>query len=271
MKEKSQFENKTVIVTGGAAGIGRAVVEALAARGALVYAADINEAGLKAITDSVPAVIPVKLNVSQQQDFQQVIDQVLADQGHLDIIVNNAGIGLAGDFNQTSLADLEKITDINYWSVIYGTKFAYAQMIKQGHGHIVNVSSSGGAMPVPNQSMYSGIKHAVLGFSHSLREEAAHYGVKVSTVLPGMVQSDMWDSAVNVKDYNLKKSMENTGLKPISAHDAARAILKGIIANDRSIIFPRINRVTLWFYRLMPNIFTRLFVTPLAKPESATP
>ena len=122
------------------------------------------------------------------------------------------------------MADLEKITNINFWSVIYGTKLAYAQMIKQGDGHIVNVSSSGGAMPVPNQSMYSGIKHAVLGLSHSLREEAARYGVRVSAVLPGMVKSDMWESAVNVKDYSLKKSMENTGLKPLSAHDAAEAI-----------------------------------------------
>jgi short-subunit dehydrogenase len=268
MKDMSQFENKTVIVTGGAAGIGRAVVEALAARGAHVYAADINEAGLKAVADSNSTVTPVQLNVSQQQEFQQVIDRVLADYGHLDIMINNAGIGLAGDFNSTSMADLEKLTNINYWSVIYGTKLAYAQMVKQGHGHIVNVSSSGGAMPVPNQSMYSGIKHAVLGLSHSLREEAKHYGVKVSAVLPGMVQSDMWDSAVNVKDYSLKESMENTGLKPISANDAAEAILEGISGNKRSIIFPRTNRVVLCLYRLMPNLMTRLFVSPLGKPAS---
>jgi short-subunit dehydrogenase len=266
MKDLPQFKNKTVIVTGGAAGIGRALVEALVDCGAHVYAADINEAGLQVIADSCPGVTPVKMNVSQQQDFQQVIAQVIADHGQLDFIINNAGIGLAGDFNETSMADLEKITDINYWSVIYGTKLAYAQMVKQGHGHIVNVSSSGGAMPVPNQSMYSGIKHAVLGLSHSLREEAAHYGVKVSAVLPGMVQSDMWDSAVNVKEYNLKESMESTPLKPISAQDAAEAILQGILANKRSIVFPRINKVTLWLYRIMPNLLTSLFVSPLARP-----
>ena len=268
MNKTSEFENKTVIVTGGAAGIGRGIVEALAEQGAIVYAADINEAGLKALTDSVPGIVPVTLNVSQQQDFQRVIDQVLADHGHLHIIINNAGIGLAGDFNDTPMAELEKITNINYWSVIYGTKLAYAQMIKQGYGHIVNVSSSGGAMPVPNQSMYSGIKHAVLGFTHSLREEAAHYGVMVSAVLPGMVKSDMWESAVNVKQYNLKDSMENTGLKPVSAHNAAEAILRGIIANQRSIIFPGINRVTLCLYRLMPNLMTRLIVARLAKPAA---
>ncbi len=264
----SYFKDKTVIVTGAAAGIGRGITEALFNDGAIVYAADINEAGLEALATSYPGVTPVLLNVSQQQDFQRVIDQVVSEHQCLDIIINNAGIGLAGDFNDTSMADIEKITNINYWSVIFGTKLAYTQMIKQGFGHIVNVSSSGGAMPVPNQTMYSGLKHAVLGFSHSLREEAANYGVKVSVVLPGMVKSDMWENAVNIKDYSLKDSMEKTGLKPVSAQDAARAILQGISSNKRSIVFPAINRVTLWLYRMMPNIITNLAVKPLAKPDS---
>ncbi|MEH6467114.1 MAG: SDR family oxidoreductase [Pseudomonadales bacterium] len=269
MKEIAGFEGKTVIVTGGAAGIGRGLCELLAHNKAIVYAADVNEEGLKNLTAADESITPVILNVSQQQDFQQAIDLVLADHGRLDIIINNAGIALAGDFNDTSIAEMEKIVNINLWSVFYGTKLAYAQMIKQGHGHIVNVSSSGGAMPVPNQTMYSGIKHAVLGFSHSLREEAANYGVKVSTVLPGMVQSDLWDTAVNIKDYDMKKNMESTGLKPITAYQAAFEILKGINNNDRSIIFPRINKLILALYRFMPNLLTKLVVKPLAKPSGS--
>ena len=262
----SGFDKKTVIVTGAAAGIGRGLAEAFWQQGAHVYAADINASGLEALAANCAGVVPVSLNVTRREDFQRAIEKVLADHGRLDILVNNAGIGLAGDFNDTDMADIEKITNINYWSVIYGTKLAYAQMIEQGSGPIVNVSSSGGAMPVPNQAMYSGLKHAVLGFSHSLREEAANYGVKVSVVLPGMVKSDMWESAVNVKDYNLKENMDNTGLKPISAAEAAAAILKGISANQRSIAFPAINRVTLWLYRMMPNLLTPLFIKPLATP-----
>jgi short-subunit dehydrogenase len=167
--------------------------------------------GLQAVAKTSERITPVKLDVTQQQDFQQVIDQVVAEHGRLDFIVNNAGMALAGDFNNTSIADIEKITNVNYWSVIYGTKVAYTQMVKQGHGHIVNVASSGGGMPVPMQATYSMIKHGVLGLSLSIREEAVHYGVKVSAVLPGMVKSELWDTAVNVKGYDLRKNMESTG------------------------------------------------------------
>jgi short-subunit dehydrogenase len=92
--------------------------------------------------------------------------------------------------------------------------------------------------------------------------------VKISAVLPGMVQSDMWDNTINVKDYNMKKNMESTGLKPISARDAADAILKGISANDRSIIFPRLNRFIVRLYQLMPELMTKLVIKSLAKPKN---
>jgi short-subunit dehydrogenase len=268
MTVRSGYQNQIALVTGGAAGIGRGVCQLLAEQGAVVYAADINEEGLQAVAapgSGSGSITPIKLDVSQLQDFRAAIDQVLEVHGRLDIFINNAGIALAGDFNDTELSEIEKIVNINLWSVIYGTKLAYAQMIKQGHGCIVNVSSSGGMMPVPNQAMYSAIKHAVIGLTHSLREEAEQYGVNVCAVLPGMVQSDLWDSAINVKDYDMKQNMESTGLTPVSAREAAVAILRGIEANDRSIIFPRINRVILRLYQLLPGLMTRVAVKSLAK------
>lgn len=267
MTDSKSFTGKTVIVTGGASGIGLGLCRLLDERGAFVYAADINEQRLQEIAAAGSNITPLKLDVSNEQDFIDAIARVVSDHGQLDILVNNAGIALAGDFAETSPQQIERIVDINFWSVIHGTRLAYRQMIEQGSGHIVNVSSSGGAMPVPNQAMYSGIKHGVLGFSHSLREEAANYGVKVSAVLPGMVQSDLWDTAVNVKDYDMKKNMEDTGIKAISPGEAAEAILDGIAANERSIVFPRFNKAVLALYRYFPDTMTRLAVAPLAKPK----
>lgn len=267
MKKASEFQNKTVLVTGGAAGIGRAVCEALCVSGAIVYAADINKEGLRRLVDSTHEgnISTIEMDVSQRQDFNNAINRIVHEHGRLDMLINNAGIVLGGDFGETSIESIERIININLWSVIYGTKLAYAQMRKQGHGHIANVSSSAGMMPVPNSTVYCAIKHAIVGLSHSLREEAALHGIKVSTILPGMVQSDLWVNAENVDGYDYQKTMENTGIKPISAEQAAIAILKGLSTNQRSIIFPRLNKIIVRAYQLMPRLITRLAVKPLAK------
>ena len=259
-------KDKVVIVTGAASGLGEADARMLAAEAATVIMTDINTDAGERIAKEIGATF-FEQDVSSESRWADLMHWVEKDFGRLDGLVNNAGIVVAGAFSETSEADIEKIVNINLWSVLYGSQLAYAQMIKQGSGNIVNVSSSGGLMPVPNQTMYSAIKHAVVGFSHSLREEAALHGVKVNTVMPGMVQSDLWDSAINVKDYNMRKNMESTGLKPISAEDAAAAILQGIEDNDRSIIFPFINRTIVRLYRWFPKLITRFAVAPLAKPS----
>jgi len=264
----THFQHKTVLITGAASGIGCALAKNLCEAGAKVYAGDINKDGLNTLVERAKgehSVVPVELNVSLEGDFSAAIEKIINDHGQLDIIVNNAGIVLGGDFNDTTMAQLHKITDINFWGVIHGTKLAYAQMRKQGFGQILNVSSSAGAMPVPNSTMYCALKHAVIGLSHSLREEAALHGIQVNAILPGMVQSNIWDDAINVKDYDYKKNMENTGLKPISANEAAQAIMKGMSANKRSIIFPFINRLVLNLYRLFPGFISKVAVAPLAK------
>jgi NAD(P)-dependent dehydrogenase (short-subunit alcohol dehydrogenase family) len=262
------FNGKTAIVTGAASGIGRGLSEALCAQGAIVYAADINQAGLidveKGETGS-GKIIPIRIDVSQEEDFRQAIDEVLKTQGKLDLIINNAGIVIGGDFNETSTEQLHKIIDINLWGAIYGTKQAYRVMRTQGHGHIVNIASSAGAMPVPMSTAYATTKHAIVGLSTSLREEAALHGIRVSVVLPGMVKSRLWDDAINVKGYNYKKTMESTPLKPISADQAAQVILKGIESNQRDIVFPWINKLILRFYQLVPGLATKILVKPLLK------
>jgi len=262
------FQDKTVLITGAASGIGCALAKSLCEAGAKVYAGDINQDGLNTLVDKAKGthcVVAVQLNVSLEGDFSRAIKQIVDEHGHLDIIVNNAGIVLRGDFNDTSMEQLRKITDINFWGVVYGTKLAYTQMRKQGFGQIVNVSSSAGIMPVPNSTMYSALKHAVIGLSHSLREEAALHGIQVNVILPGMVQSNIWNEAINVEDYDYKKNMENTGLKPISADAAARAIMQGMDTNQRSIIFPFINRLVIRLYRWFPSLINKVAVAPLAK------
>lgn len=263
------FNNLSVLVTGAAAGIGKALCEELCQRGARVYAADIQDEKTALLVDQCQgpgSIRAVHLDVSQADDFSRALDIIQNECGQLDMLVNNAGIVIGGDFLESELSDIQKIVDINLWGVIHGTRQAYKIMAQQGHGIIVNVASPAGVMPVPLSTAYSATKHAVVGFSHSLREEAALYGVKVCVVLPGMVKSDMWDSAINIKGYNYKSEMEGMGLKVVSAADAAKAILRGVENNQRNIIFPLLNRVIATLYRLSPQLLGQFFLKPLLKP-----
>jgi short-subunit dehydrogenase len=267
-KSSSEFHQKSVLVTGAAAGMGRALCLELCRQGAHVYAGDIQLDKLESLTDAAQgpgSITPLPLNVTDATHFVTAFERILQERNSLDMVINNAGIVVGGDFRETSMAEIEQITSINYWGVMYGTKQAYDIMTEQGSGHIVNVASPAGAMPVPLSTAYSATKHAVVGLSHSLRAEAELYGVKVSVVLPGMVKSELWDNAINSGDYDYKKEMESTPIAQITSEQAAIEILQGISRNQEDIVFPFVTRLIVKLYRMFPGILTGVVTTPLLK------
>jgi len=255
------FSGKVAIVTGAASGIGRGLCEVLCAEGAIVYAADIERGRLDELVQSATGtgeIRGVMLDVTSDNDFEKVVRNVVEEHGRLDLIVNNAVVRVVGNFRENELDDIRRSTDVNLWGVVYGTKAAYEVMAAQGHGHIVNVASSAGVMPVPMQTTYAMNKHAVVGLSRSLRIEAAVFGVKVSVVLPGLVDTGFFDTAKAVGDYDYEKEMESLPIRPISPRRAAKLILSGIKANRELIVFPTSNRLILWLYRHFPGVMTPL-------------
>jgi NAD(P)-dependent dehydrogenase (short-subunit alcohol dehydrogenase family) len=252
------FLGKVAIVTGAASGIGRGVCEALLDEGAIVYATDIREDALEVLEPGAGELRRAALDVTREQDVAELTRSVVDERGRLDLIVNNAGIGVVGDFRRIELADIRRITDVNLWGVIHGTRAAYEVMAKQGHGHIVNVASSAGVMPVPMQTSYAMTKHAVVGLSRSLRIEAAVYGVKVSAVLPGLVQTGFFEAAKVAGDYDYQREMEELPLRAIAPRRAGELILAGIRANRELIVFPTSNRMILWLFRHFPRAMSPL-------------
>jgi NAD(P)-dependent dehydrogenase (short-subunit alcohol dehydrogenase family) len=250
------FTGQVAIVTGAASGIGRGICEVLLDRGAVVYAADIREDALAGLAFEAGELCKVSLDVTCEQDVADLVRRVVDERGRLDLIFNNAGIGVVGDFRQIHLDDVRRITDVNLWGVIYGTRAAYDVMAAQGHGHIVNIASSAGVMPVPMQSAYAMTKHAVVGLSRSLRIEAATYGVKVSAVLPGLVRTGFFDAATVAGEYDFKQEMEDVPVRPIPARRAGELILAGVRANRELIAFPTSNRIILWLFRHFPGLMT---------------
>jgi NAD(P)-dependent dehydrogenase (short-subunit alcohol dehydrogenase family) len=194
------FEGKVVVVTGAASGIGREIALAFARRGANLALADIDAGGLEntrlELNPMGGTVYAQVVDVSIAEDVGSLCENVYRKMGRVDVLCNNAGVAVSGDFEDISLGDWEWIVGINLWGVIHGCHFFYPRMIAQGGGgHIVNIASAAGLFPLPGFTPYTGTKHAVVGFSQTLRAEASLHGIGVSVICPGFVASSIYSSS----------------------------------------------------------------------------
>lgn len=220
----NSFKHSTAVVTGTASGIGRALTGALIERGAVVYAADVDEAGLTSLAECYPATAlhQVRVDITDADQVNALLDRAVDDTSKIDyLLFNNAGIVTGGDLEDMTLQQWRRIVDINLWGVVYGCQFGYPYMLRQGHGHIVNTASSAGVMPVAGSAAYTATKHAVVGLSTSLRAEGARHVVRVSVTIPGLVETNIFDSATNLGSYSYATAMDKVPVNKISPERAA--------------------------------------------------
>jgi NAD(P)-dependent dehydrogenase (short-subunit alcohol dehydrogenase family) len=253
------FAGKVAIVTGGGSGIGEALCAELARRGAHVIVADIREED----ADRVAAAIGGKaesrhVDVTAEADVRGLVEATATAYGHLDYMFSNAGIAIGGDARDITLEHWRKVLDVDLYGVLYGSLAAYQIMARQGFGHIVNVASAAGLIPLPISMPYSTAKHAVVGFSRSLRLEAADLGVRVSVVCPGWIRTAIYQNAIAV---NLPADATTPKVKMVEPARAAREILDGVARNAEIIVFPAsiraLRRVHFFFPGLIYPPFRR--------------
>src|SRR5215470_7116499 len=184
-------------VTGAASGIGRALAIELAARGCDLAIADRDEAGLAAVAAELAKsgrkVTTHRLDVSEPAQIQQFASTATSAHPGLNIVINNAGVALLGQFNEIDLAQFEWLMNINFWGVVHGTHTFLPHLSSRPAAHIVNISSIFGIIAPPGQTAYCAAKFAVRGFSESLRHELAlvNSPVNVSVVHPGGVATNV--------------------------------------------------------------------------------
>jgi NAD(P)-dependent dehydrogenase (short-subunit alcohol dehydrogenase family) len=261
----SEFEGKVAIVTGGASGIGRALCEALGQRGALVTVADLDIEGAEQVVGTIQSAggeaRAAMVDVTRRAEVEALVEGVARDHGGLEYMFNNAGITVGGEFRDTTLDHWQTAIDVDMWSVVYGTMSAYRLMVRQRSGHIVNTSSIGGLIPVPIGTPYAAAKHAVVGFSTSLRTEAAAHGVKVSVVCPGHVGTAVSDRAIYATQFSSEEALaEIMGRgRVMPAVDCADVILRGVERNRAIITVTWTARLVWWVYRLAPGAVLFLF------------
>jgi NAD(P)-dependent dehydrogenase (short-subunit alcohol dehydrogenase family) len=257
--------SRVAIVTGGGSGIGAAISRALGARGDTVVVADIDGASAQRTADEVRGTA-TKVDVRDGAAVQALVDDTVREHGRLDLMFNNAGIGVGGDATELTTAHWDRIIDINLRGVTNGIAAAYPVMAKQRSGHIINTASIAGLVAPPYMAPYVAVKHAVVGLSLSLRGEAKAYGVKVTAVCPGWTDTPILDStgpddlpktSMAEREGGIRETAEKMG-RLYSADALAQDVLEAIAKNKALLVTPGKFRVMWRLSRLSPTGFAAL-------------
>lgn len=261
------FRGANALVTGGASGIGRALSEELARLGARVTIADLQAglaeevaAGIRAAGGDAQSAA---LDITDFAATEALYKQVAARTGRLDYAFNNAGIWMMGDAEAFSLADWNRLIDVNLRGTIHGTKAAYDIMIGQRSGHIVNTASVAGLTPDPGCTAYAATKHAIVGLCKSMRVEAARHGVRVTALCPGVVETPLLDGGGKygkvldaVNQDQMRRMWKR--MHPMPAKAFAERSLKDVARNKPVIVWPVGGKLFWWIDRLSPSLCLRL-------------
>jgi NAD(P)-dependent dehydrogenase (short-subunit alcohol dehydrogenase family) len=268
--QKFKFEGSAAAITGAASGIGRALAFELAARGCDVALADLDEAGLESAAKEIIATYARRATIRRVDvaDPRQIEDFALtavADFPSLNILINNAGVALLGQFDEFDQAQMAWVMDTNFWGVVRGTRAFMPHLQSRPQAHIVNISSIFGIIAPPGQSAYCASKFAVRGFSESLRHELAmsNSSLRLSVAHPGGVKTNIVRKAragahmrESIGTNELGDRFEQLARTTPAA--AAQRIVRGIERNEPRILIGRDARYLDIIQRMRPATYWAL-------------
>jgi NAD(P)-dependent dehydrogenase (short-subunit alcohol dehydrogenase family) len=234
------FTDKVAVITGGGSGIGRSVAIAMARRGADIVIADINDDRLAETASAIELlgrrVLAVRCDVALDDDVNRLRDDTLTAMGHVDIVMNNAGVAIRGAFEEIPMADWEWIIGINLLGVVRGCRAFVPHLLERGTGYIVNTASIGGLAGGIIASPYVTTKHAVVGLSESLALYLRPKGISVSVLCPGGVATNISE---NLRRAGTNEAMwGHTGREPraMQTPDAVAEILIDAMGERRFVV-----------------------------------
>jgi NADP-dependent 3-hydroxy acid dehydrogenase YdfG len=264
-------QGKIAVVTGAGSGIGRALALQLNREGCELYLSDINGDSLRETLamlarKDVPAGGHV-LDVADKAAMHAWADQIAAARGHVDIVINNAGVALIATVEECDYKNLEWLMGINFWGVVYGTQAFLPLLRRSAQGHLVNLSSVFGLIAVPTQSAYNAAKFAVRGYTEALRQEMHGTNVHVCCVHPGGIKTNIARAA---RGGNTAMSVEERGnefekLARTTPEVAAQKIIDAIEKRKKRLLIGLDATIISLLCRLFPVSYPR-FMLALAKP-----
>ena len=252
------FNNKVVAITGGSDGIGKALISLLLPMGAKVATCGRNQDKLYQLQTSYPnqPLHCVVADVSSYNDCKLFINSTLKEFGHIDILINNAGISMRSLLVDADVEVIKKVMEINFFGTVYCTKLALDSIIKQ-KGSIVGVSSIAGYRGLPGRSGYSASKFALNGWLEAIRTELMDDGVNVMWVCPGFTASSIRQQALNAESEPQGETpLDEASLMP--APECAAHILRAIESRKRTLVLTFNGKRTVWLNKFLPALTDRL-------------
>ncbi|MCU8692419.1 SDR family oxidoreductase [Mycobacteroides abscessus] len=224
---KIELAGAVVVITGGARGIGAATARLFADRGADVWIGDVDDVVAKETANGIPNAHSGALDVTKPESWAGFLDQVRAESGPVDILINNAGVMPLGGFIEENERTTDLILDVNVRGPLNGARAVLPQMVARGRGHVVNVASMAGKLAVPGMVTYNASKFGAVGLSVALRKEYGNTGVSVSCVLPSAVRTELASGAPLGK-----------GMPTVDPEDVAAAVVRSVDTRRAQISVP---------------------------------
>ncbi|RDI41244.1 SDR family NAD(P)-dependent oxidoreductase [Falsibacillus pallidus] len=253
-----RLKGKNVVITGASGGIGEQMALLCAANGANLYLLARSLDKLEAVKEKIQAQFPVEcfiasLDVSEHDSIPEAFLAIYEKMGQVDVLVNNAGFGVFDEVAEAKFEDIAGMFNVNVLGLIACTKQVVPDMISRHSGHIINVASQAGKIATPKSSVYSASKHAVLGFTNSMRMELSLSGVYVTAVNPGPIATNFFNIADESGSY--VKNVEKFMLTP---EYVAEKVVSIMFTNTREVNLPRWMNAGSTLYTLFPRLIERL-------------
>ncbi|MBG9827105.1 MULTISPECIES: SDR family oxidoreductase [Bacillus] len=260
-----RLQDKVIVITGASSGIGEQVAMQVAEQGATPVLMARTEEKLKALAEKIKETYNTPcyyyvLDVSEETEVQSVFSKVLQEVGRIDILVNNAGFGIFKTFEDASMDEVKDMFQVNVFGLVACTKAVLPHMVKRNEGHIINIASLAGKIATPKSSAYAATKHAVLGFTNSLRMELSSTNIFVTAINPGPIDTNFFEIADQSGTY--VKNMGRYMLKPTYV---AEQIVKSMQTKRREVNLPKWMGIGPKLYALFPGLFERVAGKSLSK------
>jgi NAD(P)-dependent dehydrogenase (short-subunit alcohol dehydrogenase family) len=260
MSDANGFGGRTVVISGGAGGIGTALARRFGRDGARIALLDIDQSALQAVATELAGegieALPVDCDVTSLEDCRDVIAKVIDAWGGVDVLVNNAGLTHLSQFRETEVEVIRRIMEVNFFGAVNCTKAALDSLVER-RGRIAVLSSVAGFSPLATRCGYSASKHALHGFFDSLRPELSASGVTVTVVCPFFVKTDMGDRALGGDGGKPRMERTQTGT-PSDPAWLAEQIYRSVRSGRRLLVPSGGAKLSYYVSRLLPGTYERL-------------